>query len=114
MIGLPTQTKEELEEDFNQILSVAKEYSSIIEKLQILLFRLETGSDIYNNPKKYKIKILHEQKKRFNRLVSFKQLNKNAISSKEAIKMHKIFYKKNHHILKDIYGTKPFYTRDEL
>jgi len=114
MIGLPTQTKKELKKDFDCMLSVTKKYSSIIKKMQILLFRLEIDSIIYNNPAQYEIKVLYDQKKHFDRIIPFKQLRKNAISSEEALEMHKKFYKKNEYILKNIYGSKPFFWKDNF
>jgi len=113
MIGLPTQTKEELKKDFDHILFIAKKYSSIIKKMQILLFRLEIDSIIYNNPNQYEIKALYDQRKHFGRIIPFKQLEENAVSSEEALEIHKKFYEKNQHILKNIYGLKPFFWIDE-
>ena len=112
MVGLPTQTEQELKIDLNSVLFLAKKYHLIIKKFQVLPFRLEEGSIMYYNPSQYNIKPLYDQKKYLSRTVPFKQLKRGAISSEEAWLMYENFYSKNKDIFINFDGFKPFFWKD--
>ena len=82
MVGLPTQTEEELLRDFK----VIKELKNNVKKMHIALstFRLEVGSYIYQHPEKFKIKLLGN-KNAFLATMPFKQLNPSAISTERTL-----------------------------
>lgn len=95
MIGLPTQTEKELLEDLEFARSLAEKHTNV--HLEIKPFRLELGSEIFNNPDKFGIEIVQSRgaNKSFVRpFYRFRQLNKKAVSTRKATAIFKKFSKK--------------------
>lgn len=94
MIGLPTQTKKELELDLFNIKKILKKYPNV-KKVRIHPLSIKTGTSIFKNPEKYGIEILNNTKIFLNDHYSFKQINSNAVSSQEAVNIAKKYIDSN-------------------
>jgi radical SAM superfamily enzyme YgiQ (UPF0313 family) len=93
MIGLPTQTREELYKDLLFIKKILKKYNNVYY-VEITPLSIKRGTDLFINPEKYNISILDKRKIFLANHYSFRQLSPNAISMQEAIEMTKKYISK--------------------
>lgn len=92
IIGIPTETKEEILQDFEMIHYFLSEYKNIV--IRLYPFRVRITSDFYYYPDKYNISILQDKKAFMSSVVPFKQLNEDAVSTHNSYELFKNFYNK--------------------
>ncbi len=93
MLGMPTQTKKELENDLNKLFKIVYNFNNIT--VYAHLFTLMENTMIYNKPEDFDIKLFIKKRKFLSPSVPFKQLRKNSISSDMAINIVKECYNKH-------------------
>lgn len=104
IIGLPTQTKEELKRDLDFMLYLVKTYKNIRPSVHFL--KILPGSLLAKEPQRYGIKIVGKRPI-FCAPLTFKQINKNALSPEEAYLIYSKFFEKNSSILDQFITAKP-------
>jgi len=93
MIGLPTQTKEELIMDLNLMSSLVSNNKNVW--IVTKLFTLKKNSIIYENPQKYGIKLFLNRKNFLSDAIPFKQISVKSIYSEEALLIASDFFNNN-------------------
>jgi radical SAM superfamily enzyme YgiQ (UPF0313 family) len=94
MIGLPTQTKNELQEDLSSIKKILKKYHKTIT-IEITPLSIKRNTDIFNNSQNYNIEILNMTKVFLGNHYAFRQLDDKAISTQESIEVTRKYIDKN-------------------
>lgn len=90
MIGLPTQTKEELLQDLKNIFKLAKKYNNI-RVMWVHPLRVKKKSLLYYNPENYFIKLHNHDF--LNDSIYWTQIKKNALSFEETREIFISFYR---------------------
>jgi hypothetical protein len=92
MANLPTQTKEELIKDLDFIKHSLRRYSNI-KHIEINKFHVRPGSDIYENPSKYHIKLKKIKNIFMAKMVPYTCLDPKALLHAEAYSLFWSYYK---------------------
>ncbi|MHA1661079.1 MAG: B12-binding domain-containing radical SAM protein [Promethearchaeota archaeon] len=91
---IPTQTKNELDQDLLDINKLLIKYDNIIGVF-ISKFQLRPESEIYKSPKKYGVNFNHSSKDFLSHMVKYKQIHKHAMTHEEFYTKIYNFYEKN-------------------